>query len=250
MFGSVECPRFADTNPIPMKRVVLVAAIAALSIGTTSAQYKPAAGERTLEVNFAPLGGSPVSIAGIKYRSFGTETSAFRLGVFLGFSNTTTITQDENNQNGATDKELKDTEGSFSINLQPGIEKHFAGTERLSPYIGGVLNIGYMATTSKSETQYTESLVGEDVEKGGTLNLGLNAVAGVDYYIAQHLYMGTEVGFGVAMNKDLTKKVTSQTLNQDGNGLVSTDTDSKAGTESSLQVGPNVIGQIRLGWVF
>ena len=107
-----------------------------------------------------------------------------------------------------------------------------------------------MATAEKSETQYTESLVGEDVEKGGTLNLGLNAVAGVDYYVAQHLYMGTEIGFGVGFNKDLTKKVTAQTLNQDGNGLVSTDTDSKAGTESSLQVGPNVIGQIRLGWVF
>lgn len=233
-----------------MKRVILVAAIAAFTMGTASAQYKPAAGEHTLEVNFAPLGGSPVSIAGIKMRSFGTETSAFRLGVFLGFSNTTTITQDEDNQNGASLKELKDTESSFSINIQPGIEKHYAGTERLSPYIGGVLNIGYMATTSKSETQYTESLVGEDVEKGGNLNLGLNAVAGVDYYIAHHLYLGTEIGFGVGFSTDLTKKVTTQSLNADGTGLVSNDGDSKVDTETSLQVGPNVNGQIRLGWVF
>lgn len=233
-----------------MKRTIILTAFAACIAGTTSAQYKPAAGERTLEVNFAPLGGTPVSIAGIKYRSFGTETSAFRLGVFLGYGSTTTITQDEDTENGATAKELKDSESTMSINIQPGIEKHFAGKERLSPYIGGVLNLGYETKTEKSETQYTDNLVGEDVTKGGSLNIGLNAVAGVDYYIAQNLYLGTEIGFGVAMNKDLTKKVTTQSLNQDGNALESKDTESKKDTESSLQVGPNVMGQIRLGWVF
>lgn len=233
-----------------MKRTLLIAGMAALICGSANAQYKPAAGERTLEVNFAPLGGSPVSIGGIKYRSFGSETSAFRLGVFLGYGNTTTITQDEDNTNGASLKELRDKESTMTINIQPGIEKHFAGTERLSPYIGGVLNIGYGSTTERSETQYTASLVGEDVEKGGSLNLGLNAVAGVDYYIANKLYLGTEIGFGVAMNMDLMKKVTTQALNDDGNALVTTDTESRVNTSNNFQLGPNVIGQIRLGWVF
>ena len=139
-----------------MKRVFLLTALAVGSIGISNAQYKPAAGERTLEVNFAPLGGTPVSIGGIKYRSFSSETTAFRVGVFLGFSNTTKVTQDENSQTQML--ELKEKNGSTTISLQPGIEKHFAGTERLSPYIGGVLNIGYGMTSKKEESQQGTSV--------------------------------------------------------------------------------------------
>ncbi len=248
--GKGERSTFAAPILKHMKRTLLLTAVVVGIAGAASAQYKPAAGEATLEVNFAPLGGSPVSIAGIKYRSFGTETSAFRLGVFLGFGSTTTITQDEDTENGATAKELKDSESTFSINIQPGIEKHFAGTERLSPYIGGVLNLGYEATSEKSETQFTSTLVGEDVEKGGSLNVGLNAVAGFDYYVANKLYLGTELGFGVAMSKDMTKKVTTQSLNQNGDALESDDTESNVDNKSEFNVGPNVNAQIRLGWVF
>lgn len=225
-----------------MKRVFLVAAIAATTVGTTSAQNKPAAGERTLEVNFAPLGGSPVSIAGIKYRSFGTETSAFRLGVFLGYGSTTTVTQDEDGT--LQTVELKDKESTMSISIQPGIEKHFAGTDRLSPYIGGVLNLGYGTTSERVEQQVQNNGVGARITKGGALDIGLNAVAGFDFYVASKLYLGTEIGFGVAMHMDMTDKVTWDNVQG------ATDGESNVNNENSLQVGPNVNGQLRLGWVF
>lgn len=225
-----------------MKRVVLLTAIAATTIGTMSAQNKPAAGEHTLEVNFAPLGGSPVSIAGIKYRSFSSETSAFRLGIFLGYGNTSKVTQDEDAANSLV--ELKDTDGNFSINLQPGIEKHFTGTDRLSPYIGGVLNLGYGMTNKREEQQVLNNAVGAKITKGGSLDIGLNAVAGFDFYMASKLYLGTEIGFGVAMHKDLTDNVSWE------NVTGATDSESNVDNKSSLQVGPNVIGQLRLGWVF
>lgn len=228
-----------------MKRVLLFAGLVALIGGQANAQYKPTAGERTLEVNFAPLGGTPVSIGGIKYRSFSSETSAFRLGVFLGYGSTTRVTQDEDSETNKV--ELKDKEGSFTINVQPGIEKHFAGTERLSPYIGGVLNIGYGTTSERKEAQIgpdSDKKVGTTITKGGNLNLGLNAVAGVDYYIASKLYLGTEIGFGLALSKDLTKKTSYE-----GYENVE-DTDSKVGTKSTFNLGPNVAGQLRLGWVF
>ncbi len=216
--------------------------MAVLIAYSADAQYKPAAGERTLEVNFAPLGGSPISIGGIKYRTFSTETSALRLGVFLGYGSTTTVTQDEDSD--ADLVELKDKESSFTINLQPGIEKHFAGTERLSPYIGGVVNIGYGTTTERNEQQVPDEEVGATITKGGNLNLGLNAIAGFDYYIANKLYLGTEIGFGLAMNKDLKKKTSYDNIEG------AEDSEGKAGTKSSFNVGPNVVGQLRLGWAF
>ncbi|TXI76934.1 MAG: hypothetical protein E6Q44_14705 [Flavobacteriales bacterium] len=224
-----------------MKRVFLLTALAVGSIGISNAQYKPAAGERTLEVNFAPLGGTPVSIGGIKYRSFSSETTAFRVGVFLGFSNTTKVTQDENSQTQML--ELKEKNGSTTISLQPGIEKHFAGTERLSPYIGGVLNIGYGMTSKKEESQQGTS-VGTTTTKGGSLDLGLNAVAGFDYYVAEKLYLGTEIGFGVGMTSDLTNKVSYDNIPG------AQDSESKKDNQSKFNIGPNVVGQLRLGWVF
>lgn len=236
-----------------MNRVLVLSLVTACIAGTANAQYKPAAGERTLEVNFAPLGGSPVSIAGIKYRSFGSETSAFRLGVFVGFNSTTTILQDENGTVSPSIPELKEKESGFNISIQPGIEKHFAGTDRLSPYIGGVLSLGYSATSSNKEDDHLiggSYQLGYEKEKGGSLNLGLNAIAGVDYYIAQHLYMGTEIGFGVGLNKDLKNTVETSGPNQDNTALETKESESNVNNESSFRVGPNVIGQIRLGWVF
>lgn len=225
-----------------MKRTLLFTAIALLGAGTAAAQYKPAAGERTLEVNFAPLGGTPVSIAGIKYRSFKSETSALRLGVFLGHGTTTTVTQDEDNT--ASLVELKDKKSNTTISIQPGIEKHFAGTERLSPFIGAVLNLGYGMTTERVESQVQNNGVGAKITKGGALDIGLNAVAGFDYYVANKLYLGTEIGFGFAMHSDLTKKVTWD------NVTGAQDSESNVNNKNSFQVGPNAVGQLRLGWVF
>ena len=226
----------------PMKRTLIFTAIALLGAGQAIAQYKPAAGERTLEVNFAPLGGTPVSIAGIKYRMFRSETSALRLGVFLGHGSTTTVTQDEDNT--ASLVELKDKNSTTTISIQPGIEKHFAGTERLSPYIGAVLNIGYGMTSERVEQQVQNNGVGAKITKGGALDLGLNAVAGFDYYVANKLYLGTEIGFGLAMHSDMTKKVTWD------NVTGAQDSESNLNNESSFQFGPNAIGQLRLGWAF
>ena len=225
-----------------MNKAILLAAVVALTASTADAQYKPAAGERTLEVNFAPLGGTPISIGGIKYRTFRSETSALRLGLFLGYGNSSTVTQDEDSELELV--ELMDKESTFSINIQPGIEKHFAGTERISPYIGGVLAIGYESTTEKEESQVADQGVGTTTTKGGNFSVGLNAVAGFDYYVAQKLYVGTEIGFGLALSNDMTKKVTYDNIEG------AEDSESNVDTQSRFDLGPNVIGQIRLGWAF
>ncbi len=225
-----------------MKKVALAFALILGAITIADAQYKPVGGEKNLEVSLAPLGGSPISIVGIKGRSWKSESSALRMTVFLGFSNETTITQDEDSA--ADLKETKDKSRSFSIAVAPGIEKHMAGTDRLSPYVGAYVNIGYTSETEKMETQEGDK-VGTDITKSGTLNLGLNGVAGFDYYIAEQLYLGTEIGFGLAMDSPLKNKTEQEGFEENAAAI-----EGKAGNKSSFQIGPNVIAQFRLGWLF
>lgn len=237
-----------------MKRNLLVVAVLMAGIGSTVAQeqYRPVGGEKNLELMVAPLGGSPITMAGIKYRNFSSATSAFRMGVFLGFDNKTTITQDENSDTKAL--ELKKKESTITIGLQPGIEKHLTGTERLSPYFGGYVDLNFTTKNKKDDTQLTlangNNELGYNQTKSGSLGIGLNAVAGFDYYLAKSIYLGTELGFGVSTSMPMKNKNENVILNADGTGTTTVSGDGKKDNVSKLQVGPNVVGQIRLGWLF
>lgn len=206
---------------------------------TAQAQFKPTTGDRNLQVSFAPLGGSPISITGITGRMFSSEATAYRGTIFLGFESNSTVTQDENND--FDQEELSDKNSSFSISIAPGIEQHMMGTERLSPYTGAFLNLGFTSTTEKEESQDGNDII-TMTTKGGSLNVGLNGVAGFDYYVAPNLFMGVEMGLGLAVTSPFTDKITS-----DADGFE--DVESREGNTSSLQFGPNVFGQIRLGWL-
>ncbi len=229
--------------------ILLVGATTAMD---AQAQYRPEGGEKNLELMVAPLGGSPITMAGIKFRSFSSATSAMRAGIFLGFDNKTTVTQDEDTK--AKMLELKKKESTITIGLQPGIEKHMAGTERLSPYFGGYLDLSF---TSKSKTEDAQlnlnnntQQVGYTKTKSGSLGIGLNAVAGFDYYLAKSLYLGTELGFGLATTMPMKNKTEVVSANDDNSGTKTTNTDGKKDNVSKFQVGPNVVGQLRLGWMF
>jgi len=226
-------------------------------------QYRPVGGDKNLEVYFSPLGGTPVSIPGLKFRSFSASGNALRIGLFIGYENSSTITQDEDfdDDNVQTMLELSDKSNSFTIAIQPGYEWHMTGTDRLSPYVGAFANIGYTSETDVMEMQGfvgdvsdPELFLGDETTKTGTLNLGLNLVAGFDYYFAQRLYIGTEVGFGFSMANDMKSTVTETTteVNDDGDMYVEVTNESEGsvGNSKGFQLGPNVIGQIRVGWLF
>jgi len=218
-----------------MKKSLLLAA-AALLLGTAvNAQdvYKQTGGERNLEFLFAPLGGSPIGINGIKYRSFTSATSAWRVAAFAGFNSST-----DNSLVGET--ELKDVSSEFTISVRPGIERHFAGTDRLSPYYGAEALVDFTSSNDKSEF-----LVGDDVEEGtttnGSIGFGLNAIAGVDFYFADNIYLGAELGLGFGFTSEFDTKSESTV---EGTDTVETP------NGSSLNIGPNVVGAIRLGFLF
>ena len=223
-----------------MKKLMLIAVFAGVAT-FASAQFKPEAGQKTLEVNFAPLGGAPISINGIKLRMFNDATTAYRLGLNLNYASSKTRTG--TTADGSV--ELYDKASVLGISLQPGIEKHMAGTNRLSPYMGAVLDIGFQSSKDVSEFEGgTANQVEELTTKGtnGFFRLGANVVAGADYYITNKIYMGAELGYGLQLVNSATIKTESSV-----SGAPSID-DQKPG--STFNFGPNFNGAFRLGWAF
>jgi len=220
-----------------MKKTIALLFIAVFAVGYTYAQQnKQVAGSKNLEVLFAPLGGSPISLGGIKYRSFSSETSAFRVSVFVGFDSSTDVSL-----GGGSDGlgELNSTSSTFDFSVRPGLEKHFTGTDKLSPYIGGEVLVGFSSSTEKDEMYATEAF--ENKTKNGSLTFGLNALAGVDYYFAQNIYLGAEFGFGFTFESMNDTKFESTQNDVD---------DVTSPNGSGINLGPTAVGQIRLGWLF
>ena len=222
----------------------MIAMCASMFYVTTEAQttYKQSAGAKNLEVNFAPLGGSPISIGGIKFRYFASENKAYRLNVFLGSTSKKEITQDANGSN----PELTTKSNEMNISIRPGIEKHMAGTDRLSPYIGAELNLTFNTSKEEKEAQNADNTKNTTTTKGkkGYTSLGIGAVSGVDFYFAKSIYMGAEIGF--ALNMTSNSKVKTE-ISGDPN-ITTNPSDSKG--DSSFQFGPTFISAIRLGWLF
>ena len=220
-----------------MKKTIALLFIAVFAVGYTYAQQnKQVAGSKNLEVLFAPLGGSPISLGGIKFRSFSSETSAFRVSVFVGFDSSTDVSL-----GGGSDGlgELNSTSSTFDFSVRPGLEKHFTGTDKLSPYIGGEVLVGFSSSTEKDEMYATEAF--ENKTKNGSLTFGLNALAGVDYYFAQNIYLGAEFGFGFSFESMNDTKFESTQNDVD---------DVTSPNGSGINLGPTAVGQIRLGWLF
>jgi hypothetical protein len=178
-----------------------------------SKAFKPLAGDVTLEFNFNPFAASPLSFNYLRARYFVEEQLALRTGLMLGI------------QGGSS---------FFSLDwgIFPGVEGHFKGTERLSPYIGGELAI---AGRASSGTDIKGAWPGGS--NRGFFNFGINGVAGCDFYFSKRIYMGLEGGFGLSLisNSDIVDTVSGATT-------------SKGGT--TFQLGPNYNSAIRLGFVF
>jgi hypothetical protein len=232
-----------------MKKLFLMAAAALLIGSAANAQdvYKQQGGEQNIEVQFAPLGGSPIGIEGIRYRTFTSATTAIRAEIFLGFQSSTDVML----AGPDNDVELKMGESSFDIAIAAGMENHWAGTDRLSPYWGYLARIGF-----GSERMTEEGIINadEDVEQivtmsQGSLTFGAAGVIGVDYYFADNIYIGTEIGFGVEFTTmfDKTEESFSELPNDDGE-LEIEETTSPGGNE--FGVGPYAVGTIRVGFLF
>jgi hypothetical protein len=213
---------------------------------------KPAAGANNLELNFVPLGSKPIQMTYVRYRRFLSDKTAFRLGVGVSYSSSKADSVRNSNVTVDATVSEKYKKSSFGWNIKPGFEKHFEGTNRLSPYIGAELDLAGMSskeitpTGTDAKDEWTIQTT-KNANKGGYFRLGVNLVAGFDCYITKHIYLGTELGFGfqTVMYSD------SKTTTQHPSSVTPTPKDPDPVDQGSeMNIGPNFNSAIRLGWVF
>lgn len=234
-----------------MKKTLLLAAFA--FAGAFAYAQKPGAGDKTAEVSFtgAGLNSFNYAVPELRFRYFIADNMAIRARLSLGSSSN-------------TDKETVDVAGTkidverktssgFNLGIAPGIEMHFAGTDKLSPYYGAQLNLNLGGATT---TEYTNALGGAPgawagVAKdnkatnkaGSTFGLGVSAFMGADYYITDGVFVGGEFGLGIFGLSSTGEGENSTTTG-------GTTTTTKTGTSSSFDLFGVTAGGVRLGFRF
>lgn len=223
-----------------MKKLFLAIIVLAIAI-SANAQFKPSQGDFSAEVNFRPLSTNPIQVDYLKGRMFLNSDMAIRLGLELNsYSETSKST------NTANPPITEETTNKYMIfGLRPGIEFHMKGTDRLSPYYGA--EIAFSMKSASTKITNFNKVDGSNVEVNGAWQdgsnmgytmFGINLLFGADYYVAKHLYLGAEIGFGFFNYSYKDTEVTSGT------------TTKTTPNGSDMNMGVNFNSAIRLGWAF
>lgn len=255
---------------------------------------KPVKKYISVDVDFTPFDGANiVSMKAINLRYFFRKDMAIRLGLNFDYSSNSEDRSDLIDD--VADNILSESYGDVSSStilwgFNIGVEKHFKGTNRLSPYLG--LDFVYNRFSSKMDYYSThidkdlgfttsvyvstqgstsvakwrnisdgyrtdEKLIIDKPEDRAYYELGLNLIAGVNYYVIKHLYLGVEMGFGFK-NKwsgDVSAKNYSEKFytnsNFDNNDIEKNKmSDINLPNRSQFLISKNINSALKLGFVF
>jgi hypothetical protein len=227
-----------------MKKIFFTLQITLLILNFNNVySQKQISGNLTTELQLSPLGSEPLKIDGLKFRKFIADNKAIRLNMFLGGKKTPSNTISNN-------VELKNTTSTFDLTFKPGYEIHFNGTNKLSPYVGSEILVGFSNNINSNQSLWgadSLSVSNNTIEtkrvKDHKSVLGLNLFTGTDFYFAEKFYIGVEIGFGFLYN---TKGYKSTTYNNPSD-VNSIDKKTK-GTSPEFTWGPNYQGTFRIGY--
>jgi hypothetical protein len=242
--------------------LILTALFGMASISNAQEEtYKPVTGMTSLELTFNPSAifnasntGNMFGLSsigglnqGVKYRNWMSESVAYRGTFLLGLKNSSVPFTVQNSA--GDDVDVKDSYFEWAIQIRPGVERHFSGTKRLSPYVGSELIIGYGSNTYKHERLDATDAIVEDVRKNDATQAawtyangftgGLGLIAGFDYYIAKDLYLGLEMNYAFIFNQ--ANKIKTEINGQDP-------VETKQG--SNWYFNPSTGANLKLGWNF
>lgn len=224
--------------------------------GTLLFAQKPVEGKRTAEVNlYFQTGTSPVSYglpsngfapAELRFRYFADSHTALRMrfGLAAGLSKYAV-------SNGTNTAEVTQKTG-LGFAISPGIEKHFEGTKRLSPYAGAQLGIMFgggssiNVTNSGVENPSIGTIIQNDKyykKNGSTLGVNFGLLIGTDYYITDGIYLGAELGLNILNYTNTAEGKVSKTTG----GIPS---EVRVLSSSNFNFFGISTGGIRLGFVF
>jgi hypothetical protein len=206
------------------------------------------------ELNINPLNGSfslNNTNAQIKLRKFFPNATALRLAFTANFKMDGSKADSPYGPSPVNDEKKQ---SSFSFILNIGQEKHFAGTKRISPYIGYEAGVGVKFSKDFSKDQDSERTVKgawEEIEinypytysrftERGFWSVGLNAITGIDFYLVKNFYIGCEVAFGL----DYINYANVE-IDDEGDTEPYPDID-----EVSWKFGPKLLNGFRIGYIF
>lgn len=229
-----------------MKKLAILVGAIALT-GSTFAQKAttdaPFSLEGQLGFNASTLS---FNAPAIRARYFVADNIAVRLTFGMNkTSETFNYFETENTNTGASGTEINKVGG---WNLALGGEYHFAGTDRLSPYAGLDIMFGGGSTTSEW-SNYDGAGYNADYKRdteAKTSDLGVNLVAGTDYYFAENFYIGMELGIG--FGSTTVKEGTD--VSSDVIAATTVTVENTSNEEKYSTLGNNFIGNFRLGWRF
>ncbi|WP_162051557.1 hypothetical protein [Pontibacter pamirensis] len=224
---------------------------------TAAPTLKAQANHVATELNVNPFNGTISlnnSINQLKFRYFMVPNLALRLG--LNGSRVSDLSENVNPY-GTNSYRYKSERSSTTIGVNIGVEKHFAGTRRLSPYVGADFAVvkksseheiteGQNTTTItgawRSGTLYQNGYSYSYGERGYT-SYGINLVTGFDFYMAKNFFFGYEMNFGFSQKsmEEIDVKQTGSNTTPSDNGDVK---------DTSFSFGPSLMNGVRIGYVF
>ena len=230
-----------------MKKLFLM--VGAVCISSTLMAQKPSSDVKySLEgtVNYDANNGMRWNAPNLRMRYFVNDNIAARVQIGLGDGMTPssekyTFTENADGS-GATGTQ---SIARSAMNIGLGAEYHIAGTDKMSPYFFGGISFGsgsYKETWDNSDgTDYVNGLTGEI--KAGVSTFGVGLGAGFDYYVAENIYMGLEMGlnWGSYSEKDTEVSTTFGGV---------TNTSSAPGASSTMTTLGAGNAAIRVGWRF
>lgn len=246
-----------------MKKTLLLFALA-LYTTVVNAQtsedsdFKPQAKSISTELNFNPFKGNLSlnnALNQIKARYFLTQGLALRLGFNIS---TKDSVMNAGTPYGVQGLYATNERKSNTLGLNFGIEKHFKGTKRLSPYIGFDLSISKRSASHEIVSNaYTVSVKNGWVDlvlnSGGSPYIsrvlensysqyGATAVAGFDFYMAKNFFLGYEFNLSYVKTSYETPEIAITGPQITNPNYIS--------NNSSSALGTSLVNGIRIGYSF
>jgi hypothetical protein len=223
-----------------MKKVFITSMVVFLAI--VSFAQKPEQGNLVTEANLNVATNAPnFTLPALRARYFLSNDLVLRADLSFNGTSMTENFYENADGTGKTGTSVMSTNG-FGLGL--GIEKHFAGNERFSPFVSFGLGFSSFGTKEEWDNSDGFSFVDGDVANvtGGLSAFGVNVGIGADYWIGKSFYLGAE--FGLGFN---SLNVKDQTTEYTPSGGTKTTTVQAGGAISSF--GEFINGGIRIGFI-
>lgn len=227
-----------------MKKLAIMLCAVLIS-GTLSAQKATTDNPYSLEgiINYDATNGFSWNAPTLRVRYFVNDNIAARVQVGVAMGSTSDNFYENADGTGAVGT-MDNSMTGWSMQL--GAEYHLSGTDKMSPYFMVGIDLGGSSMSSTGTNSdgmmYMADYSSSTESSASSFGIGLGA--GMDYYVAENIYVGLELGFGWASESDKGGS-SSETM-----GETTTDTTiPEAGSTSGMGIGA-ANAAFRIGWRF